>query len=119
DLCAWQQGVADFHARPTAERLGAACVALAKLHRAWQINHGSMGPCPGVRRRLDALQDWQAPLAGGWRPVLAANDPIRPAAERALAVLRDGAPVAQRRLAPWPDVPLPIPACWCAPWQVL
>src|SRR5262249_18674342 len=35
DLTSWQRGRADFHDRPTPDRLSAACRTLARLHVAW------------------------------------------------------------------------------------
>jgi Ser/Thr protein kinase RdoA (MazF antagonist) len=117
DVNTWKQGSADFHSRPTAERLQAACSSLAKLHRVWQANHGSVGPCPGVRRRLDALQQWQELLAGGWRPVVHRNDPISSAVLHASIWVLDRVAEAQRRLLPWRETPLPLHPCWCDPWH--
>jgi Ser/Thr protein kinase RdoA (MazF antagonist) len=117
DVSVWQRGVADFHARPTAERLRVACSSLAKLHRVWQTNHGSVAPCPGVRRRLDALRHWQDILAGGWRPVADADDSTRSAVEHAWVCVRESVADAQRRLLLWRDAPLPVHPCWCDPWH--
>jgi len=115
DLSKWMRGEADFHERPTELRLTQACTSLAKLHRVWQTKHGSVGPCPGVRRRLDALQQWQDLLASGWRPVVYPNDPIGSAAAHAWVWVLDRVADAQRRLLPWRDVPLPLHPCWCDP----
>ena len=117
DMCSWQLGEADFHARPTELRLKQACMALGKLHRVWQTNHGSVEPCPGVRRRLDALQQWQELLASGWRPVVDFHDPISSVAAHAWIMVMDTVPDAQRRLLPWRDVLLPVHPCWCDPWH--
>jgi Ser/Thr protein kinase RdoA (MazF antagonist) len=57
ELMQWMPGRADFHAAPSTARLQAAVEALARLHLAWG-RHALPGvaECPGVRRRLDAVQ---------------------------------------------------------------
>lgn len=117
DVATWQRGWANFHLLPSTERLTAACIALAQLHRVWQVKHGNVGPCPGVRRRLDALQQWQELLASGWRPAIDPSDPIRAAVEQAWSCLQDRVAEAQCRLLPWREAPLPLHPCWCDPWH--
>ena len=117
DCSMWLPGVADFHEHPSAARLRAAGAALARLHNAWQNQQPRTGPAPVIRRRLDTLRDWQALLAGGWKPIMAANDPVRPWAERAWRLLPQAAPRAERALGDWRDVPLPLHPCWCDPWH--
>ena len=58
ELMQWMPGTADFHAVPTPARLQAAVEALARLHLAWQSRaRPGVVPCPGVRRRLDAVNE--------------------------------------------------------------
>src|SRR5262245_52366570 len=53
DLTTWLPGRADFHERPTIERLQAVCMALARLHLAWaQSPPHTISPCPAIERRL-------------------------------------------------------------------
>jgi Ser/Thr protein kinase RdoA (MazF antagonist) len=117
DLSTWLRGAADFHERPSAARLQAACLALGQLHRTWQRGPTRTGPCPGVRRRLDALQHWQDLRATGWQPVFATDDPMQPWAERALSCVERDLRAAQTALTPWSDVALLLHPCWCDPWH--
>lgn len=117
DCSTWLSGVADFHDGPSGARLQSAATALARLHIAWQNLQSRIGPCPVVKRRLDALRSWQDLVAGRWPPNPAWDDPIRPWAERAWHLLPRAAPQAARALIGWLDVPLPLHPCWCDPWH--
>ncbi len=117
DVSTWLPGAADFHEHPSAARLSAAGAALARLHNAWQNLAPRTGPCPVVQRRLDTLCRWKELLATGWRPTIAADDPVRPWAERAWQLLPHAVPEAERALAAWRHVPLPLHPCWCDPWH--
>src|SRR5262249_4622464 len=90
DLTEWLPGRADFHERPTAARLEAACSALARLHNAWEVA-GTPAPsaCPALQRRLAAAAGWHDLVRGGWRPLdrADAGDPVRPVAELAWRLL--------------------------------
>ncbi|MFO0877249.1 MAG: aminoglycoside phosphotransferase family protein [Gemmataceae bacterium] len=55
ELMHWMPGQADFHARPTRERLRAATQALARVHTLLARQPVGAGPCPAVGRRIDAL----------------------------------------------------------------
>ncbi len=68
DLIEWMPGRANFRERPSADRIAAACVALAKLHEGWCQIEIQLGPCPAIHRRLKALKDWDTLLASGWAP---------------------------------------------------
>ena len=58
ELMNWMPGRADFHAAPSAARLRAAVEALARLHVSWQSHaRPAVAVCPGVRRRLDAVEN--------------------------------------------------------------
>jgi Ser/Thr protein kinase RdoA (MazF antagonist) len=67
DLTTWMPGKADFHEQPTPVRLSAASGALARIHAAWQPDRATIAPCPSIARRLEALADWNALVASGWR----------------------------------------------------
>jgi len=65
----WMTGVADFHDRPTDERLRAVCTWLARLHlvsASYQPDEGSRewfsavspGGSPNVSERLDLIRSW-------------------------------------------------------------
>ena len=119
EMVEWMPGTADFHANPSDERLRAACVALARLHRAWEQYPGrrtDTWPCPGVVRRLQVAHDFLKLVAGGWRSALAA-DPIAPWAERAWAIVRRGVPAAIQELEPWCRASVPVHSCICDVWH--
>jgi homoserine kinase type II len=119
DLTTWMPGRADFHARPTPQRLMAACTALALLHRAWDIGGSPAGPCPAALRRLQCAHEWQSRAEAGWR--LAAerrcDDPVRPWAERAWPIVRARIGSVPRLLAAWVDRPLRLQPCLCDVWH--
>jgi homoserine kinase type II len=119
ELIEWMPGRADFHDRPTAERLGEACAALARLHRAWAGEHASRGRCPAVVRRWRTADTMRRHLASGWRPdfTAAEADPVRPWSERAWRVaprLQEGVAAT---LAPWLDRLVPVQACLGDVWH--
>jgi Ser/Thr protein kinase RdoA (MazF antagonist) len=116
DLAAWMPGAADFHADPSPARLRAACVAIARLHRAWEGFAGPPRPCPAVSRRLKAASDW-LDLAQSWRPVVPPADPVAALAERVFAVVAEQVPAIPRLLEPWRDVPLAAQPCLCDVWH--
>jgi Ser/Thr protein kinase RdoA (MazF antagonist) len=119
DLTSWMPGRADFHHRPTAVRLEAACVALARVHDTWGGATPALGPCPGVRRRLDCARAWMNLVHGGWRPVFSArdSDPVRPWAERVWAILHRHCAQVPRLLAAWAERPVPLQPCLCDIWH--
>jgi Ser/Thr protein kinase RdoA (MazF antagonist) len=92
DLTDWMPGRADFHERPTPERLRPACVGLAQLHEAWR-SAGAFrpGPFPAVRRRVERARAWLELTGSGWRPEFASppGDPVHPWAERAWDLVRN------------------------------
>jgi Ser/Thr protein kinase RdoA (MazF antagonist) len=118
ELSAWLLGKADFHDRPTAQRLEAACTALARLHRAWSRPDTPPGPCPAVRRRLDSAREWSALVSSGWRPGFGNQDNLIDAwGRRAWRVLDAQLPRLPERLATWADVALPSHPCLCDVWH--
>lgn len=120
ELTQWLDGRADFALSPSAARLEAACVALARLHCAWETFAAPVQPCPAVRHRLQALADWQALVSDGWRPQFASPlpfDPLRPAAELAWRGLPDWLREVERCLEPWLNFPSPVQPCLRDPWH--
>lgn len=117
ELTAWMPGRADYHDRPTPQRLRAACRELARLHAAWaDALPPATGPCPAVERRLRRAHEWKERIASGWRPAFV-DDPVRPWAERAwqlLPILLKGVP---RLLAPWAARPVALQPCLCDIWD--
>jgi len=121
EMVEWMPGTADFHAYPSAARLEAACIALARLHRAWDKFPGPRAdpqPCPGVLRRLNAAHDWCHLIASGWRPTLfGAADPVTPWAKRARPIVNRGVPAVIEELEPWRRVAVPVQFCVCDVWH--
>jgi hypothetical protein len=117
-LTEWLPGRADFHDRPTPQRLDAACTALARLHLAWSRQAAPAGPCPAVRRRLESAREWAALVSSGWRPVfLGEADPTHAWGRRAWRVLRAHLPRLNERLASWAEVALSLHPCLCDVWH--
>ncbi|MFO0968665.1 MAG: phosphotransferase [Gemmataceae bacterium] len=58
EVTTWMPGTADGAAPPAPQRVTAACRALARLHGVWEGGYGR-AVCPGVRRRLEALETWR------------------------------------------------------------
>jgi homoserine kinase type II len=119
DLTSWMPGQADFHHRPSTVRLEAACAALAIVHDAWVSPGPVLGPCPGVRRRLDCARAWTALVHDGWRPAFGAaeGDPVRPWAERAWILLQSHCAQVPRMLAAWVERHVPLQPCLCDIWH--
>ena len=117
DISTWLPGAADFHEHRSDTRLAAAGTGLARLHRAWHAAAPSVGPCPGVGRRLDTVRRWRELLSTGWQPTIASDDPVRLWAERAWQLLPRAVTDAERALAAWRDVSVPLHPCWCDPWH--
>jgi homoserine kinase type II len=120
ELTRWLEGQADYLTHPSPARLGAACAALARLHRAWEPFATPAGPCPAVRRRLEVLAGWHHLVSSGWRP-LTSPDPrlaaVRPAAERAWRLLPGRLQEVGRQLRPWADPHRPVQPCLCDLWH--
>jgi Ser/Thr protein kinase RdoA (MazF antagonist) len=117
DLTSWRPGQADFHNRPDPARLEAACVALARLHRAWASVSPSVGRSPGIERRLECARQWAALIRSGWQPRFAAHDFVRPWAERAWGLVRRYIDTIPRALASWAERPVPLQPCLCDIWH--
>jgi Ser/Thr protein kinase RdoA (MazF antagonist) len=119
EVSSWLSGEANLDVNPDCQRLAAACVALAHLHGIWAQIDSQRGPCPAVRRRLQAYDEWLGLLRAGWQPVFPLDpfDPlgrwVRPAWE-AVRRLQQRIPT---RLAPWVDRSLPLQPCLCDVWH--
>jgi thiamine kinase-like enzyme len=118
ELTTWMPGRADFHDRPSSAHLEAACLALARLHCAWQTVSPSRGPCPGVQRRLAQTNEWSNLVASGWRPAfgLLANRSVAEWAERAWRIVPERVGRIAQQLAPW-QTPVPLQPCLCDVWH--
>jgi Ser/Thr protein kinase RdoA (MazF antagonist) len=119
DLSTWMPGKADFHNQPSSVRLEAACTALARLHAAWSDDAPQLGPCPGIGRRLAIAHHWVGLLKSGWHLPLAvaADDPVRPWAERAWSLLHTWLDFVPRALATWAERSFPLQPCLCDIWH--
>jgi Ser/Thr protein kinase RdoA (MazF antagonist) len=120
DLMNWMPGRADFHLRPTVERLRAACTALAQLHDAWRpMVVWQQGDIPAIRRRRERAREWLAAVRAGWRPVFTrADDPVRPWAERAWHLLGGRIEGIEPSLAPHQTAEsTPLQPCVCDLWH--
>lgn len=53
EVAPWLPGAADFHDRPSVERLAAAAEAVARLHVALADEHPTWAPSPSVRERIE------------------------------------------------------------------
>jgi Ser/Thr protein kinase RdoA (MazF antagonist) len=120
DLTAWMPGRADYHERPSAQRLAAACVALARLHLAWAPSFSyRAGPCLAVQRRLARAGEWLAVVHSNWRPSSdrLTSDPVRPWAERAWNALHGKIETLPEKLTDWIVCPVPLQLCLCDVWH--
>jgi homoserine kinase type II len=112
ELQTWMPGRADFHDRPTPERLKAACVALGQLHRACQPKEQRRERCPALVRRLDACREWQALHQSDWRPALDSGW-AADARECATTWL----PRVEEMLLPWDWKNVRVQLCHCDVWH--
>jgi Ser/Thr protein kinase RdoA (MazF antagonist) len=120
DLTTWLPGRADFHERSSAERLAAACVTLAQLHRTWAplFSYGA-GPCPAVQRRIERAGEWVDLVRSGWRPAFDTTgaDPVGHWAQLAWNALQGRIEPLPERLAPWSVRNVPLQLCLCDIWH--
>jgi homoserine kinase type II len=120
ELQEWLPGEADYHRRPSSAKLRAACAALARLHVCWPPSaRFDAGPCPAVRRRLEAVREWRELVRSGWQPFAQAapNDPARPAAERAWCALAGRIDAIPDLLNRWNTRIWPLQPCLCDVWH--
>jgi Ser/Thr protein kinase RdoA (MazF antagonist) len=74
-------------------------------------------PCPAVVRRLQSARAWLELIRSGWRPTIAAADPVSQWAERAWRALTQRITDIPGQLAPWLDVAVPVQMCVCDIWH--
>ena len=120
ELQEWLPGDADYHTRPSLAKRQAACAALAQLHACWASSDRlDMGPYPAVRRRLEAVRQWQELARSGWRPLAqaASDDPARLAAERAWQILSPRLDAIPDLLKRWNARIGPLQPCLCDVWH--
>ncbi len=117
ELTTWLPGRADFHRNPSPVRLAAACEALARLHRAWEPAVRAVGPCPGIRRRVECAREWVE-----FRSRVSVFPPAGPehlnaTARRGDRLLARGMAGSLKRLQPWLDRPVRLQPCLCDVWH--
>jgi Ser/Thr protein kinase RdoA (MazF antagonist) len=119
DLTTWMPGRADFHAKPTAGRLEAACTALAELHAVWAGAASQTAACPAIERRLGRWREWQSLVKSGWQPALdqTPDQALRAWAGRAWNCLSRAMDELHALLAPWADRPVRLQPCLCDIWH--
>jgi Ser/Thr protein kinase RdoA (MazF antagonist) len=107
----WLPGRADFHARPTTERLKAAASALAMLHGTWWNLGTKRGPCPAITRRLETTRCPLPALPARLHPLL---DDLLRRTRHSLARWR---PEVPQLLKPWQDFACPLQPCLRDVWH--
>ncbi len=117
ELATWLPGRADYTLAPSAERLEAACAALARLHQIWAATDVKSDTCPAVVRREDSWRRWRDLLQTGWRPTLAARSPYVQACEQLMQLIEQQIDDVPRILTPWRSRPLPLQPCVCDLWH--
>jgi len=119
ELTTWMPGAANFHADSTADKLRAACAAVAHLHRVWARVDPLAGPCPAVQRRYERAREWLEWTEGGWQPPLDQSPApeLPPWTARAWTLLPAGVRYVSRVLQPWIDRPVPLQPCLCDVWH--
>jgi Ser/Thr protein kinase RdoA (MazF antagonist) len=116
ELTAWMPGTATTPTQVTRPQVEAACTALALLHRAWAPAGQKVGPCPAVRRRLQAFQEWEERIRTSCLK-FDLHDPAQAWAEQARRLLQGHAAKIPLKLTPWLDRELPLHACLCDVWH--
>jgi Ser/Thr protein kinase RdoA (MazF antagonist) len=113
----WMPGTADFVTNPSANRLRAACVAVAQLHCCWKSRSAQSGRCPAVQRRLARAREWLDLIAGGWIPSADVGKPLQALIPRANRLLADLVPPIAQLLAVWAEEPVLLQPCLCDVWH--
>ena len=113
----WMPGAADFVTNPSADRLRAACVALAQLHRCWKSWSSPSGPCPAVQRRIARAREWLGLIASGWIPSANVDETLQALIQRANRLLAYLVPQVAHLLAAWTDGDFQLQPCLCDIWH--
>jgi Ser/Thr protein kinase RdoA (MazF antagonist) len=119
DLTSWMPGKADFHDSPSAGRMAAALVALARIHNSWSTFWVAPGRCPAIDRRLDAVARWQALVRSGWQPDFGNREigPARPWAEQAWQFVPVEIASIPATLGPFQQRSWQLQSCLCDIWH--
>jgi homoserine kinase type II len=73
--------------------------------------------CPGVRRRVERVAEWNALVGSAWRPELSPADPVSPWAERAWHHVSWQITEIPRQLAAWINRAVPLQPCLADVWH--
>lgn len=104
EIQTWMPGAADFHIRPSRDKLVAACHTVSELHTVWKSIGVRVAPSRAVRDRLAIFVRWK-------------SEPKRPSAfspsteARARAAIAEHLDRAESQLLPWADRALPCQPC--------
>ena len=115
DVTTWMPGQADFHIRPTSEKLVSVCDAVARLHRAWFGRSIRSAPCPAVDRRLHLLDTWAGRRNSfdfTWLTVV-----NRAILTRSLTLVDERIASCRTSLRRWQTVSVPVFPCHCDLWH--
>lgn len=116
DLSSWMPGAAVSPGDVSRQQVEAAFTALALLHQAWAAGESARGLCPGVQRRLEAYQEWDA-LLRTRRLESSVDDPFQILPVRAWGLLQAHAGKIPTKLRPWLDRVMPLQFCLCDVWH--
>ena len=122
ELAPWMPGRADYHARPSRERLTAALTALARFHLAaatFEIAEAKHGPSPGIIARRRQLQEWLAGDESKLQAALPSSDwpDLVPHARRWLGLLSSAAPRVDQLLAEASGIHVALQPCLRDIWH--
>jgi homoserine kinase type II len=117
DLGTWMPGTADFRDHPSPARLAAACTALARLHRTWAHHRRIVPECPGIRRRLRLLDDWESIRSGIGSGLNRFHPDLAEAVCRGIEVLLRHAGPARAVLEGRLPTPVTLQPCLCDIWH--
>jgi len=113
----WMPGTADFAKNPSADRLRAACLALAQLHGCWKSWAGLSALCPAVQRRLARAREWLGLISSGWTPSADVGETLRALILRANRLLANLVPQVADLLGAWTEEPVLLQPCRCDIWN--
>jgi homoserine kinase type II len=123
EVTTWMPGMAATPDQVTRAQVQAAFTALAQLHVSWSAAGSGHGPCPGIRRRLEAVREWEERIRPALHPRLAgirqrtSADPVALLADRAAELLQIHVHKIPVKLGHWLNRPLPLQWCLCDIWN--
>jgi homoserine kinase type II len=120
DLTEWMLGIANYHAKPTAIRLRAACTTLARLHRVWERFAADLQQCPGVLRRIVIVRNSLDATVGPPGRTIGTPTftwPLAPCLREAERLVDWFLPRIEGALRPWQFAPMAVQPCLCDIWH--